>query len=322
VVWATACSDGDDDTNGEPTASESAAPGTSSPSSGDPTAPPTAAAPDQLIVYEGRNATSTNVFTINASTGESTQLTFDEATSGHPAWTTDYTRIIFTSNRNGLPKRNLWTMAPDGSDIQQLTNDPLAHHWSAKYSPDMTQIVYVEVTEDEGSFLTLMNADGTNARRLTESYNFMEFPAWTRDGAEIYFAAISTTRNNIDLYAFDLATSQTRVIVQTNAPDVCPHFSRDGSRMTYASMAEGETNNMDLFAREAPFDSGPGLENDLRLTHDPLFDDYSNASPDDGSYVYLSRRDGNTELYLMDRDGENERRLTTTPDLEENVPDW
>jgi TolB protein len=186
----------------------------------------------------------------------------------------------------------------------------------------MTQIVYVEVTEDDGSFLTLINADGTNPRRLTESYNFMEFPAWTRDGSEIYFAAISTTRNNIDIYAYDVATEETTVIVQTNAADVCPHFSRDGSRMTYASVAAGETNNMDLFAREAPFDSGLGLENDLRLTDDPLFDDYSNASPDDSTYVYLARRDGNTELYLMDRDGGNERRLTTTPDLEENVPDW
>jgi TolB protein len=150
----------------------------------------------------------------------------------------------------------------------------------------------------------------------------MEFPAWTRDGKEIFFAGISSTRNNIDLYAFDLATNETRVIVQTNGPDVCPHFSRDGMRMTYASMAEGEANNMDLFAREFPFDSHTDLGDDLRLTDDPLFDDYSNASPDDGSYVYLSRRDGNTELYLMDRDGGNERRLTTTPDLEENVPDW
>ncbi len=38
--------------------------------------------------------------------------------------------------------------------------------------------------------------------------------------------------------------------------------------------------------------------------------------------MFLSRRDGNAELYLMDAEGENERRLTFTPDLHENVPDW
>ena len=186
----------------------------------------------------------------------------------------------------------------------------------------MTQIVYVEVTDNDGSFLTLIDADGSNPRRLTESYNFLEFPAWTRDGALIYYAGISTTRNNIDLYSIDPESGETKVIVQTNGPDVCPHFSRDGSRMTYAANAPGEQNNVDLYAREAPFDSGTDIGDDLRLTDDPGFDDYSNASPDDGSYVYLSRRDGNTELYLMDRDGDNERRLTFTPDLEENVPDW
>jgi TolB protein len=315
VLAYAACSDNADDNAGAPTATTSA-------TSSATVASPTSGAGAHQIVYEASDGASTNVYTIDASTGEAEQLTFDTGQSGHPAWKPDLSRIIFTSNRGGLPARNLFTMNPDGSDVQQLTNDPEVDHWAPKYSPDMTQIVFVEVTKGEGSSLTLMNADGTNQHRISGRYNFAEFPAWTRDGKLIYFAAIATDRNNIDLYSIDPATGETKTIVQTNAGDVCPHFSYDGSRMTYATGAPDNPQNVDLYAREAPLDSHTDIGDDLRLTEDAGFDDYSNASPDDSTYVFLSRRDGNTELYLMDYDGGNERRLTNTPDLEENVPDW
>jgi TolB protein len=313
-----ACS-GDDDAP-DPTApsGETEAPAPTSTTAAEPT-------PDigsQLITYEARDASSTNVFVINAASGAATQLTFDAGVSGHPAWATDYSRIIFSSNVDGTQKRGLYTIAPDGSDRQQLTTPTNADHWAPKYSPDMTQITFVEVTQDEGSYVVLMNADGTNQRRITGRYRFAEFPAWTRDGVLIYYAAIEEGRNNVDIFSVDPATQEVTVIVQTPASDVCPHFSRDGSILTYASAMPDEPDNVDLFARTAPFDSHTDIGDDVRLTDDPGFDDYSNLSPDDSTFVFLSRRDGNTELYLMDADGGNERRLTNTPNLHENVPDW
>lgn len=276
----------------------------------------------QLITYEARDNTSTNVFVIDANAGTSTQLTFDTGISGHPAWATDYSRIIFSSNVDGTQKRGLYTIAPDGSDRRQLTAPTTADHWAPKYSPDMTQIVFVEVTQDEGSYVVLMSADGTDQRRITGRYRFAEFPAWTRDGALIFYAAIEEGRNNVDIYSVDPATGEVKVIVQTSASDVCPHFSRDGSILTYASAPPNEPDNVDLFARSEPFDGHTDIGDDVRLTTDPGFDDYSNPSPDDRTLVFLSRRDGNTELYLMDADGSNQRRLTNTPNLNENVPDW
>jgi Tol biopolymer transport system component len=276
----------------------------------------------QKIVYEARDATSTNVWVVDPDSGETTQLTFDPGNSGHPAWKPDYSRIIFTSDRGGIPQRNLFTMNPDGTDVQRLTTDDVSDHWAPKYSPDMTQITFVEVTPEEGSYMVLMSADGTNQRRITASFRFAEFPAWTRDGKLIYFAAIQEPRNNIDIFSVDPVTLEVKAIVQTDASDVCPHFSRDGQTLTYASSPPDEPDNTDLFARSTPFDDHTDIGDDLRLTEDPGFDDYTNPSPDDKTHVFLSRRDGNTELYLMDPDGENERRLTFTPDLHENVPDW
>ena len=265
VVAASACSD-DDGGSGTQTPGDTPAATTEA----SPTAAPepTVAVSPQKIVYEARDATSTNVWVISAVSGEATQLTFDPGSSGHPAWKPDYSRIIFSSDRGGIAQRNLFTMNPDGTDVQRLTTDDVSDHWAPKYSPDMTQITFVEVTPDDGSYMVLMNADGTNQRRITASFRFAEFPAWTRDGKLIYFAAIQEPRNNIDIFSVDPATGEVKVIVQTDASDVCPHFSRDGQTLTYASSPPGEPDNTDLFARSAPFDDHTDIGDDLRLTED------------------------------------------------------
>ncbi len=70
--------------------------------------------------------------------------------------------------------------------------------------------------------------------------------------------------------------------------------------------------------------------NDLqRLTNDPAYDDSPALSPDGSRIAFLTSRhdpDGaypnfNYEIYIMDSDGKNQRRLTTT-DAAENHPAW
>jgi TolB protein len=90
--------------------------------------------------------------------------------------------------------------------------------------------------------------------------------------------------------------------------------------MLYASVAEGE-DHLDIFSRDVASGNREQAQ-DRRLTDEPGKDDYSNPSPDGEAIVFLTERDGNPELYLMDADGSDQRRLTTTPDVRENVPDW
>lgn len=278
----------------------------------------------QPIVYEATAEDgSVNVFTIDADSGQPTQVTTGPGFSGHPAFSPDYTRIVFASDRENEPRRHdLWTVARDGTDLRRVAATDTIE-WTPKFSPDGELIAYIEVTDDEGSFIGLMNPDGSEPRRFAGPYRFAEFPAWTRDGGEIFVSAIPMGADNADIFAVDLETGEQRTVIATPAPDVCPHFSRDGTILSYASVAAGPENqgNVDLFAHDLSSDDTTGAD-DIRLTTNAAVDDYGNPSPDGNTWVFVSRRDGNNELYLMDPDGGNQRRLTSTPNLRENVPDW
>jgi TolB protein len=293
--------------------------------------------PNRLVIYEGKAAVTeagleysnvtdvrdaTNVYAIDAKSGKTTQLTHGESFDGHPGWAPDYKHILFSSDRNDMPgQQDIYIMDADGSNPRALTSTRGVSEWTPKFSPDASQIVFVQVNKPGGSYLMLMDPDGGNQRRVAGPYVFAEFPAWRRDGTQIFFAAIAQGKNDIDIYSYDVASGEVRTEISTPSADVCPHFTRDGKSMTYATGAPDEDSNVDLYEHDLASDDTTG-KSDRRLTDTPGVDDYLNPSPDGKSFVFLSDRDGNVELYLMDRDGSNQRRLTDTPDVRENVPDW
>jgi TolB protein len=103
--------------------------------------------------------------------------------------------------------------------------------------------------------------------------------------------------------------------------DTCPHPTPDGKRLLYASTRTPAEANLAIFAHDLTSDDTAGTA-DTQLTDAIARNDYSVPSRDGKRIVFASDRDGNTELYVMNADGSGQRRLTYTPDLRENVPDW
>jgi Tol biopolymer transport system component len=273
------------------------------------------------IVYEASDNERTNVYSIDPETGESVQLTESENYDGQPAWSPDRERIIYISDAGQTQNvTDLYTMAADGSDVQRLTDTPDQSERSPKYSPDGSRIA-IALVRDNKYFLATLAPDGSDEQILAGPYNFVEFPSWRRDGDAIYFAAMAEGSQGIDIYSVAPASREVTLRVSTPSPDVCPHFSFDGEYMTYARSPGGANQEPDIFRRPLSSNDVSGAS-DERLTDADGRDDYANPSPDDERYVFLSNRDGNFDLYLMDRDGGNVTRLTHTPGLRENVPDW
>ncbi len=276
----------------------------------------------ERIVYEAGDGAATNIFTMDPTTGATTQLTRTQTFDGNPGWSPDRRRIVFTSDRANAKDNHIYVMDADGANATAVTSAPDTSDWSPKFSPDSKRIVYASRSAGDGNYrLLLIDADGSNPRELTGPYTFAEFPAWTPDGKEVYFAGIAKGKNDLDIYSVDPANGEVVTRISTPGGDLCPHFSRDGKYLTYATSVSGDEKNVDLFRHEVSSSDTTGAS-DERLTNSGGFDDYANASPDDKQYVFVSERDSDFELYLMDRDGSNPRRLTNTPGMRENVPDW
>lgn len=94
--------------------------------------------------------------------------------AGPPTWEASSNRISFMSFQKG--NYSIFTIQPDGSNLQQLTPDSLGEGWHA-WSPGGDWIVYDVSAPDQTSFdISLMKSDGTDIRTLANDWRTEQAP--------------------------------------------------------------------------------------------------------------------------------------------------
>ncbi|MGH7538850.1 MAG: TolB family protein [Gemmatimonadales bacterium] len=172
--------------------------------------------------------------------------------------------IVFTSLRDG--DLDIYTVHTDGTQLKRLTHT-LGYDGGPFFSPDGRHIVYRAfhpmTTQDSADYRALladhvvrptqmdiwvMNADGSQQRRVTSLPGASFAPFYTPDGSRIIFA--SNHRNprsrNFDLYLVNLDGGGLVQVTTSAEFDAFPMFSPDGRQLVWASnrhaTAPGETN--------------------------------------------------------------------------------
>jgi len=88
---------------------------------------------------------------------------------------------------------NLWVIRDDGSGVRRLTSD--GGNTSPRWSPDGRWIAFLHREPASGEILVLMNSDGSNRTRVSESFPGFPFPdqsaelsnvRWSADGCTLY----------------------------------------------------------------------------------------------------------------------------------------
>jgi len=75
-----------------------------------------------LIAFSGRDEKRVfDIYTVAVASGEIKRLTTAAGTNEKPSWSPNGRFVLFSSTRSG--KRQLWVMAPDGSNQRQLTEE-------------------------------------------------------------------------------------------------------------------------------------------------------------------------------------------------------
>jgi Tol biopolymer transport system component len=175
-------------------------------------------------------------------------------------------KIVFTSERDG--DLEIYTMDIDGKNIKRLTTE-VGYDGGAFFSPDSKQIVYrgshpktpaetarykdllsrhlVVPTTFE---IWIMNADGSNKRKITNLASGSFAPFFTPDGKRIIFCtnyfATDPRKRNFDLALINVDGTGLERVTFNESFDGFPMFSPDGKKLVFASNRnagkEGDTN--------------------------------------------------------------------------------
>jgi Tol biopolymer transport system component len=258
--------------------------------------------PGGVAFYSMRDGNA-EIYTMDADGRNQTRITNDPATDVDPAISRDGRDIVFTSNRGG--NNDIVVVDSRGGTPVNLTNNPANDGW-ARWSPDGRQVIFH--SNREGNFeIYAMDADGLLPTRLTNYPGVDQFPDWSPDGREIVF------RRDLDICVLDLTTGAVRRL--TNAPPLnqMATWSPNGRELVFMSARDGYPS---VFRMDA--DGGDQINLTPKDAGDSTTDWMSRAPSwsTDGRQVYfMSFRPstgGDTELFVMNRDGTGLHRLTAT----------
>jgi len=177
-------------------------------------------------------------------------------------------RIIFTSTRDG--DLELYSMKLNGTDVRRITNR-VGYDGGAYYSPDSKMIVWratrfdSETEKEDYKRLLKMglvrpskmeiwvaNADGSNARQITDNGKANFAPFFTPDGKRILFASnIADARGRkFELYLIGIDGSGLERITYGDQFDSFPMFSPDGKKLLWASNRNTTNNQTNIFVAD------------------------------------------------------------------------
>jgi Tol biopolymer transport system component len=204
------------------------------------------------------NADGSNVVRLtdagNAPTGANTNY--------GATWSPDGAKIAFTSTRSG--NSDIWVMNADGSNPVNLTANSSLIDSDPAWSPDGVKIAFVsqrdfpDATGDIARSFEIytMNADGSNATRLTANQVPDFSPSWSPLGNKLAFSRrdinAQTGAQNSDIYTMNAdGAGQTNI---TNHPsvDFDPSWSPDGMRIAFATYRDAfQNSNSEIYFMDA-----------------------------------------------------------------------
>jgi Tol biopolymer transport system component len=229
-------------------------------------------------------------------------------------------RIVFTSERDD--NGEVYVMNADGSDQTNITNDP-ASDGEPSWSPDGTRIAFSSQRGGPAQNIYTMSADGGDVLQLTDTLAVDGGVQWSPDGSRIVF------------YGFEQASIGFLWLTGAEGGDAIPLLESIHPASPEVTCAGGFPggwfpDNQRIVFRGSHAGSGAGqicsvnadgTDIQVIFSEPDTFSFSPAVSPDGKKIAFVSNRDGNYEIYVMDADGTNLQRVTTDEGSDE-YPAW
>ncbi len=259
-----------------------------------------------------------DIYILDFTTGEITQLTDNPAFDDSPALSSDGSRIVFLTARHDpsptFPnlKYELYVMNSDGTNQQRMTETDAAEGHPA-WAPDGSQILFdADYDEDGFAEIYTLSLDDGDLTRLTFNAANDQFADWSPDGSRIAFS--SDRSGNWDVYVMDADGANQMPLTTSLDWELFPAWSPDGTQIAFNYLVP-RSRNTDVYVM------GADGSDPRQLTDSPGFDENPAWSPDGTKIAFQTNRDGNFAIYIMDPDGRHPLSLTDFSS-DELWPSW
>ena len=156
--------------------------------------------------------------------------------------------LVSSTRRANVPTLFAFDRAAPGR-LVPLTQDSTASQTDAAFDPDGGRIAFVS-DQDGNAELYVMNADGSDQRRLTQTAATEAAPAWTPDGRSIVYAsnAAATGTGTFHLWIMSADGTNQRQLTEGPQSDFQPAVSPDGRTIAFTTDRDG---NYDIYLMDA-----------------------------------------------------------------------
>ena len=248
--------------------------------------------------YDGANARRiTNTTTLNIT----------------PVWAPDGQAIVYTSYRPangsvfGTYQDLVISWLYKGVRDEPTHGSPSNQNYLPAWSPDGSRIAFTS-NRDGNPEIYVMNRDGSGLRRMTNNPSIDVTPTWSPNGNQI--AWVSDRTGSPKIYVMNADGTGQRLLI-----------SDYSDRPTWSS---GQFNEIAYAARTGPgydikiYDVATG---ESRKITDGIGNNQSPAFSPNGRHIaFTSTRSGKSQIFTVDRDGNNLRQITREGN--NKFPNW
>ncbi|MDR4518683.1 MAG: biopolymer transporter Tol [Nitrosomonas sp.] len=183
----------------------------------------------------------------------------------------------------------------DGKNIKNLTNT-LGYDAEASWSPDGKYIAFAsnrrayaeELSEEEAALfqkdpssmidIYIMDADGSNVKRLTHTTSYDGGPFFSPDGKRIVWRRFSPSGREAEVFTMNIDGSDQKQITRLKALSWAPFYHPSNEYIIFSTNIHGHR-NFELYIVDVD-----GKQEPVRVTDKPGFDGLPVFTPD-GQYL-------------------------------------
>ena len=267
------------------------------------------------IVYVSEEDGNAEIYLVDPDSGESAPVErLPSSTESGPRWSPDGKYVAFVSGQSD--DLNIRVASVDAEEAPRSLTSAEGNEESPRWNADSDQVAYA--TDLDGhSDVYVIPLEGGSPVRITSGDTEEFLGDWSPDGQWLVFTRRGSEesrglwlRNPAGVNLFQL----------TGEDDVGPVWSPDGDAIAFVRNVDGNRDIYLLLPEDDDDWRGPVKAEPLITSPEA---DHSPAwAPDGDTLVYVSNRDGNPEIYMIETDDDNSPLRLTNNEAEDSQPVW